>query len=41
MNRYEHVDLAYNFLLEKERLGESFTIQQLADVTGRMEAKNM
>jgi hypothetical protein len=31
--RYEKVDLAYSFLLEKEKLGEAFTIEQLANST--------
>ncbi len=34
MKKFEKVDLAYEFLIEKEKLGESFNIQQLADVTG-------
>lgn len=34
MNRYNKVDLAYEFLIGKERQGESFTIQELADATG-------
>ena len=34
MSRFEQVDLAYEFLIEKEKLGESFNIQQLADATG-------
>lgn len=34
MYRYEKVDLAYNFLLEKEKSSESFTINNLAEATG-------
>lgn len=34
MGRYQQVDRAYEFLVEKEREGEVFTIEQLADATG-------
>ncbi|MCC4262862.1 DUF3644 domain-containing protein [Oceanimonas baumannii] len=34
MSRYEQVDLAYDFLIGKEKLGEAFTIVQLAEKTG-------
>lgn len=34
MSRYEKVDLAYDFLVEKEKLGEAFTNEQLAEYTG-------
>jgi hypothetical protein len=34
MSRYDKVDLAYEFFKEKEALGESFTIKQLAAYTG-------
>ncbi|GGO67745.1 DUF3644 domain-containing protein [Bowmanella pacifica] len=34
MSRYEQVDLAYDFLASKEKQGEGFTIQQLANATG-------
>lgn len=34
MSRYEKVDLAYDFLVEKEKLGETFTNEQLAESTG-------
>jgi hypothetical protein len=34
MNRYEKVDLAHGSLIAKEKQGEAFTIQQLADLTG-------
>lgn len=34
VSRYEKVDLAYSFFKEKEALGESFTIKQLAAATG-------
>ena len=34
MSRYDKVDLAYEFFKEKEALGESFTIKQLANFTG-------
>ncbi len=34
MSRYQQVDRAYEFLVEKEREGEVFTIEQLAEVTG-------
>lgn len=34
MSRYEKVDLAYGFLVEKEKDSETFTIDQLVKVTG-------
>lgn len=34
MSRYDKVDLAHHFLTEREKLGESFTISQLAAATG-------
>lgn len=34
MSRYEKVDLAYDFLVDKEKLGEAFTNDQLAESTG-------
>ncbi|GAB3234369.1 DUF3644 domain-containing protein [Pseudaeromonas pectinilytica] len=34
MSKYDQVDLAYDFLMEKEISGEVFTIQNLADATG-------
>lgn len=34
MSRYERVDLAHGFLVEKEKQGEAFTIEQLANLTG-------
>lgn len=34
MSRFQKVDLAYKFLIEKENAGESFTIEQLANFTG-------
>ena len=34
MGRYDQVDLAYTFLAAKENAGESFTIEELASVTG-------
>ncbi|PHM25102.1 DUF3644 domain-containing protein [Xenorhabdus budapestensis] len=34
MNRYEKVDLAYNFLVDKEKQGETFTIEQLSEAIG-------
>ncbi|CAI2025462.1 DUF3644 domain-containing protein [Serratia fonticola] len=34
MSRFRKVDLAYSFLVEKEKAGESFTIDQLANFTG-------
>ncbi|MEX5485294.1 hypothetical protein IC611_01955 [Proteus mirabilis] len=34
MSRFQKVDLAYKFLVEKEKAGESFTIDQLAKFTG-------
>jgi len=34
LTQYEKVDLAFEFMFEKERLGETFTIQQLVEVTG-------
>lgn len=34
MSRYEKVDLAYEFLACRERQGEAFTIEQLAEATG-------
>jgi hypothetical protein len=34
MSRYEKVDLAYYFLVDKEKLGEAFTNEQLAESTG-------
>jgi hypothetical protein len=33
-NRAEKVDLAYDFLVDKEKLGEAFTNDQLAESTG-------
>lgn len=33
MSRYDKVDLAYDFLVEKEKQGEAFTIEQLAERT--------
>jgi hypothetical protein len=34
MSRYDKVDLAYIFLVEKEKQGEAFTIPQLVEATG-------
>ena len=34
MSRYEKVDLAYVFLVEKEKQSEAFTIPQLVNATG-------
>ena len=34
MSRYEKVDLAYNFLVDKEKQGETFTIEQLSETVG-------
>lgn len=34
MSRYEKVDLAYAFLVDKEKQSEAFSITQLADATG-------
>jgi len=34
MSKYEKVDLAYNFLVTKEKQSETFTIDQLEDATG-------
>lgn len=34
MSRYEKVDLAYDFLVGKEKLGEAFTNEQLSESTG-------
>jgi hypothetical protein len=34
MSRYEKVDLAYEFLIGRERQSEAFTIVQLAAITG-------
>lgn len=34
MSRYDKVDLAYEFLINRERQGEAFTIAQLAESTG-------
>jgi hypothetical protein len=34
MNRYDKVDLAFEFMREKEKLGDAFTIEQLAEATG-------
>ncbi|ATC87601.1 DUF3644 domain-containing protein [Pseudoalteromonas arctica] len=33
MNKYEKVDLAYNFLVEKEKESEAFTVLQLMEAT--------
>lgn len=34
MSRYEKVDLAYAFLVDKEKQSEAFTVDQLAETTG-------
>lgn len=34
MSKYDKVDLAYDFLIKKERQGEAFLIEQLAEATG-------
>ncbi|MGN4982874.1 DUF3644 domain-containing protein [Aeromonas dhakensis] len=34
MGKYKQVDLAYSFLVDKEKQGESFTIVQLSEATG-------
>ncbi|HDG7827344.1 TPA: DUF3644 domain-containing protein [Klebsiella quasipneumoniae] len=34
MNRYDKVDLAYEFLSKMEKKGEAFTIEQLVETTG-------
>ncbi|MFM5288609.1 hypothetical protein ACET9J_21030 [Aeromonas veronii] len=34
MGKYKQVDLAYSFLVDKEKQGESFTIAQLSEATG-------
>ena len=34
MSRYEKVDLAYDFLVDKEKQSEAFTVTQLSDTTG-------
>lgn len=34
MSRYNRVDIAYNFLINKEKSGLSFSIEELADYVG-------